>query len=235
MDRPFDRVAASLYLQEAYELVDALLFRLDRLDAAAARWLAAHAISDEQLRTNPDEFDVEAFNSALRQSGREQTTIFDEVEAFLAAWARLSLLFWPAPSRSARYRAFTIARGECLTQVPRPRKYGSSAQGPRTTKCMDAHGRAIRPGLAGAAPRKSSAVCPHDSSRECRQAFCSRARRRVAHRSLSKRRRGGSRRATQTSTRSTAGLAGPAAERLSKAIRRTSGACWLVVRAARHL
>jgi hypothetical protein len=45
--------------------------------------------------------------------------MFDEVEAFLAAWARLSLLFWPAPMRSAANRDYTIERGRRLVHFLR--------------------------------------------------------------------------------------------------------------------
>jgi len=119
MDRPFDRVAAGLYLQEAFELVDALLYRLDRLDEAADLWLKANALADEQVRAIRSEFDREGLNRALQESRRQQAHIFDEVEAFLAAWSRLSLLFWPAPLRDAPNRGFTIERGRLLQRFLR--------------------------------------------------------------------------------------------------------------------
>jgi hypothetical protein len=65
MPRPFDRVAASMYLQEAYELVDSLRFRLLRLEDAAARWIAASDIADAQVQAELQDWDVEAFNAAL--------------------------------------------------------------------------------------------------------------------------------------------------------------------------
>ncbi|MHB1094738.1 MAG: hypothetical protein ACYC3F_01025 [Gemmatimonadaceae bacterium] len=115
--RPFDRVAVSMYLQEALELIDSLLFRLHLLEEAAARWLAAEEVAATQVLAHPDEADAEAFNRALHASGREQATMFDEVEAFLAAWARLSLLFWPIPRRGAPTYEFTKNRGTILVEL----------------------------------------------------------------------------------------------------------------------
>jgi hypothetical protein len=108
-----------MYLQEVYDLVDSLLYRLSRLEDAAARWLSAHREVDDELSKSRDEFDVDAFNDALRRSGHEQSTVFDEVEAFLAAWARLSLLFWPAPMRSAKNHDYTVDRGARLAHFLR--------------------------------------------------------------------------------------------------------------------
>lgn len=112
--RAFDRVAASLYLQEAYDLVNGLLFRLGKLEEARDRWLSAHLVANEQVGLSHDEFDRDTFNNALRDSGRAQSSVFDELEAFLAAWARLSLLFWPAPHRSSPLYAFALERGRVL-------------------------------------------------------------------------------------------------------------------------
>lgn len=117
MTRQFDRVAASMYLSEAYELMGALLYRLQQLEGAAKRWCEASDRADAQVHATDDEWNVDQFNEALRRSGAEQSTIFEEVEAFLAAWARLSLLFWPAPDRKSPRREFTMARGVGLRRL----------------------------------------------------------------------------------------------------------------------
>ena len=106
-----------MYLSEAYELMGALLFRLQQLELAAARWCIATGKADSQVRATDEEWNLEQFNEALRRSGSEQSTIFEELEAFLAAWARLSLLFWPAPDKNSPRRQFSLERGERLRRL----------------------------------------------------------------------------------------------------------------------
>lgn len=117
MTRQFDRVAASMYLSEAYELMGALLFRLQQLEGAAKRWCEASDSADAQVHATEDEWDVDQFNEALRRSGVEQSTIFEEVEALLAAQARLSLRFWPATDRMSPRYDFAVARGASLRRL----------------------------------------------------------------------------------------------------------------------
>lgn len=112
--RPLDRVGVSLFLQEAYELADSLLFRLNRIEKARTDWLHARANADEQIRADVDDYDSNAFTEALYASSMAQSDLFLELEAFLAGWARLSLLFWPAPKRHAPNAAFTRERGRIL-------------------------------------------------------------------------------------------------------------------------
>ncbi len=113
----FDQVAACLYLQEACELIDALLFALDKLEQARAEWLASHAQANEQAGRRRTTFDSEAFYIAMNAIRREQSNVFDAIEAFLGSWARLSLLFWPVPRKSAIHHVFTIERGRILRHL----------------------------------------------------------------------------------------------------------------------
>lgn len=114
MSRPLDSVGVSMYLQEAYELADSLLWRLDRIEKARDQWLLSRSRADEQVGAAVDDFEHDVFAEALNSSTLAQSDFFLELEAFLAGWARLSLLFWPAPGRNSPIASFTQDRGRIL-------------------------------------------------------------------------------------------------------------------------
>jgi hypothetical protein len=111
VSEPLDSVGVGMYLQEAYELADGLLYRLDQLEKSHREWIEARSIGDREAAVHPRKFDRDAFQSAGRRTIGAQSTVFGELEAFLAAWARLSLIFWPAPPRRSPRASFTSARG----------------------------------------------------------------------------------------------------------------------------
>ncbi len=109
--RHLTSVDLSMFNSEVHELIDALLYRLDELERLSGAWKAANRrakraehISDSRAR--------DGFEPALHKQRRVQTMAFDAIEAFLAAWARLSLLFFPqAKDPKAKNR------GEVLRKV----------------------------------------------------------------------------------------------------------------------
>lgn len=102
-----------MYVSEVRDLVDALLYRFDSIESARAVWLQYETVATIQA-TNPiDDFSHEAFSSALNSTRTQQTVIFDAFEALLAAWARLSLLFYPIGS-SGDLGEWRKKRGELL-------------------------------------------------------------------------------------------------------------------------
>lgn len=114
----FDQVAAAMYMSEVHDLTDACLFQLQQLERASVRWaelseVAAHRRASARAGLR-DRDAHEVFRSAMMEKGRVQSEIFDGVEAFLAAWARLSLIFKPGERRSSPFREFTVMRGHTL-------------------------------------------------------------------------------------------------------------------------
>ena len=83
------------YVREVQELTGDLTRRLDEIDAAAERWVQHDADVDRQLCTPMSSADLGNFNQSLRRIDASQVAFFDALEGFLAAWARLSLLFFP--------------------------------------------------------------------------------------------------------------------------------------------
>jgi hypothetical protein len=81
-----DRNQSIPYELELRDTIDACLYRLDQLEAAAKECLDL----DTKLQSDP-ELDPEV----LRSKGQSQTRIFDHLDAFLAAYARVSLLIFP--------------------------------------------------------------------------------------------------------------------------------------------
>lgn len=101
------------YLLEIHEIADSLLFQLQQIEDAAGRVIKAREAAESAERVGPARFDQELFAAALNTQGRAQNDLFAAIESFLAAWARLSLLFFPA----ARPGSFAAIRGELLVEV----------------------------------------------------------------------------------------------------------------------
>ncbi len=97
-----DRTTAIPYDLELRDLIDSTLYRLSQLEQAASECLRL----DQELKRN--ESDPEIVTRKLNT----QTRIFDHLEAFLAAWARLSLLLFPVKTAG-----FSAERGKTLQQI----------------------------------------------------------------------------------------------------------------------
>lgn len=114
--RKLDQVGASAYLSEVRELSHSILIPIEALERARVEWRTHRRTASDAAATPPEEFPLETFNSALSASREQQGIIFETVEALLAAWARLSLLFHPLTSRceEGKWRA---ARGKALRDL----------------------------------------------------------------------------------------------------------------------
>jgi hypothetical protein len=109
-----------MYISEVRELVDSLLYRVGELEAARDKWLENERIATKEANSNPREFEVDRFNEALWQTGHQQATIFEVLEVLLAAWARLSLLFYPVrlnDKKAPEKAEWRRKRGEILCEV----------------------------------------------------------------------------------------------------------------------
>ena len=104
-------VALSMLNSEVRELIDALLYRLSELEQLSGSWKAANRRA-ESIASNQERSLGERFEGAFVKKGRAQTAAFHAIEAFLAAWARLSLLFFPQ-SKDPKAKN----RGEVLRKV----------------------------------------------------------------------------------------------------------------------
>jgi hypothetical protein len=88
-------VTISPFIMEVHEVIDALLYRLAELERLSVDWLRASDRADDLVRSQKRDLDQDDFTATLGELGRLQASSFDAVEAFLAVWARLSLLFFP--------------------------------------------------------------------------------------------------------------------------------------------
>jgi hypothetical protein len=99
MLRTFDRIAGSMYLSEVRDLLDSTLFRIQAMEKAQAAWVENDKVASAQIAAAADDFSLDAFNQALRGTSVQNRELFDALESFFAAWARLSLLFYPVRTK----------------------------------------------------------------------------------------------------------------------------------------
>ena len=93
------------YVWEAQELAQSLLRRLESLERLSGVQIAAAERADAEAEQAPD-YRPEVLNTAQTLQVQAQDRFFDELEALLAGWSRLSLLFFPtAHSRRKHARA----------------------------------------------------------------------------------------------------------------------------------
>jgi len=88
-----DRRQTVQYLFEIRDELLAALWHFEQLQGAAKRWLEL----DDAWRAADEEEEAEA--ASAHESIRQQAFIFDALEAFLSAWARVSLLIFPVIGR----------------------------------------------------------------------------------------------------------------------------------------
>lgn len=82
------------YVFEVADLAASLLRSFAWLESLSRSWRETSAVADEQVAMAPDH-DAVLLKEVLDNLRADQGTLFERVEAFLAAWARLSLLFFP--------------------------------------------------------------------------------------------------------------------------------------------
>lgn len=95
------------YNLELRDTISAALYRLEELRASAAEVVRLDCQLEAQEHTRKG-----LSHEDLQAKLRHQTHIFDNLEAFLAAWARVSLLLFPSGKGS-----FTRHRGETLRRI----------------------------------------------------------------------------------------------------------------------
>jgi hypothetical protein len=105
----FTHANALPYFLEIENVVDAALFRFQELEEAAQTWLTLSDELDKPARAAGDPRRAELFSTSTRM----QSKIFDALEAFLAGYARLSLLLFPLAGRDASAE-FRSQRGQHL-------------------------------------------------------------------------------------------------------------------------
>ena len=111
-----------VYLLELRSLCDILLEQARRLEEAATAWVQADADAHRALNASarhPTFEGSQTFGAIITEKTRQQGLAWLALEGFLGAWARASLLLWPAPSRSrpAEDRERTKARGRYLCRI----------------------------------------------------------------------------------------------------------------------
>jgi hypothetical protein len=114
--KPLDRGGIMMYTSEVRELLDSLRYRIHVMRQARDKWVQHHELTTAQAGALADDFDTDAFAVALNATVQHQTTIFDLFDSFLAAWARLSLLFHPTGGKNDM-AAWRVRRGELLRGV----------------------------------------------------------------------------------------------------------------------
>ena len=121
-----ERIQLWTYLLEVREVSEVVLWRLSEVRDASDRWVRVKDSEDAELQS----YDIGAgldeavFQSALRERQQLQFQYFAALEAFLAGWARLSLLLFPlegkgpdAASRAARGRAIRDELGIAASTI----------------------------------------------------------------------------------------------------------------------
>ncbi len=105
---PVSTAGLVLFLSELSNATAAALYRFSLLEQAASEWLTCtqRLARDEWLASEDPEARLQ-----------EQTRIFEALEAFLAAWARVSLMLFPSSRTStARKRAKVLRTALGITQ-----------------------------------------------------------------------------------------------------------------------
>lgn len=101
---------------EVRELADSVLYRLERLEASAARWGSARETAEAGARARREQYDRDAFHGAIAMMADQQREIFDDLELLLSTWARLSLLLSPTDGKSEA-SVFARDRGTLLREL----------------------------------------------------------------------------------------------------------------------
>jgi hypothetical protein len=106
------------FIYELRETIATALFRFEELETAAKAWLNHDEVSGRLAEGDSEQANVEAFDAALAASGLEQLRMFEALEAFLAAWARVSLILFPTAGNQQRAdclrEAFEVDSGSIL-------------------------------------------------------------------------------------------------------------------------
>lgn len=104
------------YVSEIVDLAASLLHRLDKLEALAAAQQKAAGEADAEVAKALD-YDPAAFNLSVSAQVANQGELFEWTEAFLTAWARLSMLFFPVNGQNGDARKFRKERAAKMCEI----------------------------------------------------------------------------------------------------------------------
>jgi hypothetical protein len=93
------------FMYELRETVATARYRFKQLDEAAEQWKSHEVSADAIMAAGRDDFDDDQFTAEMSGSRSQQGAMFEALEAFLAAWARVSLLLFPTHGDKARGKA----------------------------------------------------------------------------------------------------------------------------------
>lgn len=116
---PLDRVHLWIYLQDVREVADLVLFRLSEVRDLSTRWQRAKDVETAQLarQSASGDLDDAVFTAAIRERLQIQFHYWAALEAFLAGWARLSLLLHPVDKNSSRGAELRQAAGPAAEDI----------------------------------------------------------------------------------------------------------------------
>lgn len=115
MTLPFEH--AALYVNEIHSLVGTALMYLGKLDDERQAWLGKVATLGDYPKGRRTREQRDQWHADLEASGLHQTNLFDYLEAFLATWARLSLILFPTGQANDAWKA---ARSATLLRILAP-------------------------------------------------------------------------------------------------------------------
>jgi hypothetical protein len=118
--RPLDRVGASMFLTEAINLSHYILYLIQEAEDARGEWLENDTIAASHARASDKDFSHSIFMQAGQNTVSAQGKVFEVFEATCAAWARLSLLFFPLEGRSkgkSVHDSWRLGRGMALQRI----------------------------------------------------------------------------------------------------------------------
>lgn len=112
------RPQLATYLFEVREVTQIILNRLSEIRDISGYWSNTRHSVNAQLATSGEAFDDDSFRRTLLAQERLQAQFFGALEAFLAGWARLSLLLFPLEGGSKEAAAgFRRDRGRALQET----------------------------------------------------------------------------------------------------------------------
>jgi hypothetical protein len=117
-----DKPVVAVYLDELMFLSRLMTLQADRLRQAANDWgpvFASAAASIRKMMAGDRTADTPEYRATLMEALSHQDTILLALDGFLAAWARASLMLWPAPLGTEEHKAAARIRGRLLQEMLR--------------------------------------------------------------------------------------------------------------------
>ena len=115
-----DKAALAVYLDELSFLSRMMHLQAGRPKQAAADWgpaFTSAATSIRRMMAGDRTADTPEYRATLNEALSHQDSVLLAMDGFLAAWARASLMLWPAPIRDAEHKKAAHRRGRLLRAV----------------------------------------------------------------------------------------------------------------------